>query len=66
MGGTSVAEPAKSGDKNSKYAYGSERKASRAIVHIGFRTMGEPLSRGERLVPGALRTLTIGAVTRSE
>ena len=29
-----------------KYAYGSERKASGAIVHIGFRVVGDPLRRG--------------------
>jgi AAA domain len=32
-------------DKRGKYAYGSERKASGAIVHVGFRLI-EPLRRG--------------------
>jgi hypothetical protein len=35
----------KNPDSRGKYAYGSERKASGAIVHIGFRTL-EPLTRG--------------------
>lgn len=35
----------KSADKSSKYAYGSERKASGAIVHIGFQP-NEPFKRG--------------------
>jgi hypothetical protein len=37
-----VVKNAKSGDK---YAYGSERKASGAIVHIGFKIV-HPLTRG--------------------
>jgi AAA domain len=36
----------KNPDGRGKYAYGSERKASGAIVHIGFRTLGESLTRG--------------------
>jgi hypothetical protein len=35
----------KDSDRRGKYAYGSERKASGAIVHIGARTL-EPLTRG--------------------
>jgi AAA domain len=36
---------AKNPDGRGKYAYGSERKASGAIVHIGFRSL-DPLARG--------------------
>ena len=36
---------AKNPDARGKYAYGSERKASGAIVHIGFRLL-EPFTRG--------------------
>lgn len=36
----------KNSDGRGKYAYGSERKATGAIVHIGFRLLGEPLARG--------------------
>jgi hypothetical protein len=36
----------KNADSRGKYAYGSERKASGAIVHIGFQVVGEPLKRG--------------------
>ena len=37
---------AKNPESRGKYAYGSERKASGAIVHIGFRVVGDPLRRG--------------------
>jgi hypothetical protein len=43
----------KNADNRSKYAYGSERKASGANLHIGFRLL-EPLRRG-----GTGRTLLI-------
>lgn len=43
----------KNADNRSKYAYGSERKASGAHLHIGFRLL-EPFSRG-----GTGRTLLI-------
>jgi hypothetical protein len=35
----------KNADTRGKYSYGSERKASGAMVHIGFRTL-EPFGRG--------------------
>ena len=35
----------KNADARGKYAYGSERKASGAIVHVGFRLL-EPFARG--------------------
>jgi hypothetical protein len=37
----------KNSENRGKYAYGSERKASGAIVHIGFRPL-EPLTKGGR------------------
>jgi len=38
---------AKNAETRGKYAYGSERKASGAIVHIGFKLL-EPLTKGGR------------------
>lgn len=62
---------AKSAESNSKYSYGAERKASGAIVHIGFRTIGEALLRGgtgrtllttKKDRPGFLPRPTIGVL----
>lgn len=36
----------KNADARGKYAYGAERKASGAIVHVGFRSTGPALTRG--------------------
>ena len=36
----------KNAEGRGKYSYGSERKASGAIVHLGFRVIGDPLRRG--------------------
>jgi hypothetical protein len=59
---------AKGADRSSKYAYGSERKASGAIVHIGFRTIeafkrggtGRTLLATHKDRPGFLPRPTIG------
>lgn len=62
---------AKNAESRGKYAYGSERKASGAIVHIGF-ALEVPLKRGgsgrTRLIthkdrPGFLPRPTIGKLT---
>jgi hypothetical protein len=58
----------KNADKNSKYAYGSERKASGAIVHLGFQLheafkrggTGRALLKTNKDRPGFLPRPTIG------
>lgn len=64
---------AKNAETRGKYAYGSERKASGAIVHIGFRLL-EPLTRGgsgkslltvHKDRPGMLPRPTLGRLSLS-